>query len=182
MFLGNTHDEHCINLFISRTMTPQVSYMKAIDLWVFVCLVFVFSTLVEYGLILYLTSRSSWQRKIDQLHKMLYEGTADVYQRNGFLRKIKSKRKRHKKDQIEMSGVPNASTDSPCSSRNNKTKLDTDTNEISDPLMIDIENGTTTGTKLRWKEMLAYKIEFYVKVVYPILFFLFNIVYWLYYT
>ena len=162
-------------------MTPQVSYMKAIDLWVFVCLVFVFSTLVEYGLILYLTSRSSWQRKIDQLHKMLYDGTADEYQRNGFLRKIKSKRKRHKQDQIELSGVPNSSADTPCSNRKNKTKLDIDTNEVSDPLMIDIENGTA-GTKLRWKEMLAYKIEFYVKVVYPILFFLFNIVYWLYFT
>ena len=163
-------------------MTPQVSYMKAIDLWVFVCLVFVFSTLVEYGSILYLTSRSSCQRKIDQLHKMLYDGTEDVYQRNGFLRKIKSKRKRQKKDQIEMSEVPNASTDSPCSIRNNKTKLDTETNKVSDPLMIDIENGATAGTKLRWKEMLAYKIEFYVKVVYPLLFFLFNIVYWHYYT
>ena len=168
-------------MFSSRTMTPQVSYMKAIDLWVFVCLVFVFSTLVEYGLILYLTSRSSWQRKIDQLHKMLYDGTSDVYQRNGFLRKIKSKRKQHMKDQIEMSGVPNTSTETPCSTRKNDTKLGTET-EISDPLMIDIENGTTTGTKLRWKEMIAYKIEFYVKIFYPILFLIFNVVYWLYYT
>ena len=161
-------------------MTPQVSYMKAIDLWVFVCLVFVFSTLVEYGLILYLTSRSSWQRKIDQLHKMLYDGKSNVYQGNGFLRKIKSKKKRHKKDPIEMAEMSQASTDAQCSNRNIKIKLDTDA-EVSDPLMIDIEN-RTTGTKLRWKEMIAYKIEFYVKIFYPILFLLFNVVYWVYYT
>ena len=162
-------------------MTPQVSYMKAIDLWVFVCLVFVFSTLVEYGLILYLTSRSSWQRKIDQLHKMLRDGNSDLYQGNGFLRNIKSKRKRHKKDEIELSSVQKASTDSPCSNRNDKIKLETE-NEVTDPLMINIENGRTAGTKLRWKEMVAYKIEFYVKIFYPIVFFLFNIVYWVHYT
>ena len=39
--------------------------MKAVDLWVFVCLLFVFSTLAEYGYILHLTSRSAWQKKID---------------------------------------------------------------------------------------------------------------------
>ena len=164
-----------------RTMTPQVSYMKAIDLWVFVCLVFVFSTLVEYGLILYLTSRSSWQRKIDQLHKMLHEGNSDLYQGNGFLRNIKSKRKRHNKDEIELSSVQKVSTDSSCSKRNDKMKLDTE-NEVVDPLMVDIENGKTAGTKLRWKEMVAYKIEFHVKIFYPIVFFLFNIVYWVHYT
>jgi hypothetical protein len=46
-------------------MTPQVSYMKALDLWVLICILFVFSTLVEYGFILYLTSRSAWQKRVD---------------------------------------------------------------------------------------------------------------------
>ncbi len=46
-------------------MTPQVSYMKALDLWVLICMMFVFSSLAEYGLILYLTSRSPWQKRVD---------------------------------------------------------------------------------------------------------------------
>ena len=56
-------------VFFFRNITPQVSYMKAIDLWVFVCILFVFSTLAQYGIILHLTSRSVWQKKVDSHYR-----------------------------------------------------------------------------------------------------------------
>ena len=64
-----------VSHFQSRTLTPQVSYMKAIDLWVLGCIFFVFSTLAEYGLVLYLTSRSAWQKRVDTFIK---ENTSEM--------------------------------------------------------------------------------------------------------
>ena len=49
--------------------------MKAIDSWVFVCMLFVFSSLAEYGLILHLTSRSGWQKRVDQHIKSITGAT-----------------------------------------------------------------------------------------------------------
>ena len=49
--------------------------MKAIDLWVLGCIFFVFSTLAEYGLVLYLTSRSAWQKRVDTFIK---ENTSEM--------------------------------------------------------------------------------------------------------
>ena len=49
-----------------RALTPQVSYMKAIDLWVLICLLLTFTCLAEYGIILHMTSRSGWQKKMDE--------------------------------------------------------------------------------------------------------------------
>ena len=99
------------------------------------------------------------------------------------MNKMKSRdNQQSKSDPSENVMITNDLNDTQCSNRNNKG-TSTKEDESFDQLMIDVEDGIASkGTTVRWKEMLAYKMEFYIKLIYPILFFLFNIVYWIHYA
>ena len=169
-------------------MTPQVSYLKAIDLWVFVCLAFVFSSITEYGLILHLTSRSSWQRKIDRLHSEIKERKSEFSQGNSIIKRLTPRPKRTQSARADIISLPKKHdiTTTKRSSQGNSNSNDIAEDFVSDPLMVDIEASTPFPIKReqkhRWKENLAYHIEFYIKIVYPSLFLVFNVVYWIRYS
>ena len=46
---------NCPRFLLSRT-----SYLKSIDIWLIVCFLFTFATLIEYCLVLYLVNSSDW--------------------------------------------------------------------------------------------------------------------------
>ena len=169
-------------------MTPQVSYLKAIDLWVFVCLAFVFSSITEYGLILHLTSRSSWQRKIDQLHNEIVERKPERNQGNSIIKRFTSRAKRTQSARADIISLPKKHDITTTKRNSQGNSVTNDIAEDNDPWipMVDIESSIATTTKRqqkhRWKENLAYNIEFYIKIVYPSLFLVFNVVYWIRYS
>ena len=41
----------------SRSSLPKVSYIKALDIWMFTCLIFVFTALLEYAIVNFLSRR-----------------------------------------------------------------------------------------------------------------------------
>nr|4X5T_A Chain A, Proton-gated ion channel,GLRA1 protein,GLRA1 protein [synthetic construct]4X5T_B Chain B, Proton-gated ion channel,GLRA1 protein,GLRA1 protein [synthetic construct]4X5T_C Chain C, Proton-gated ion channel,GLRA1 protein,GLRA1 protein [synthetic construct]4X5T_D Chain D, Proton-gated ion channel,GLRA1 protein,GLRA1 protein [synthetic construct]4X5T_E Chain E, Proton-gated ion channel,GLRA1 protein,GLRA1 protein [synthetic construct] len=56
----------------SRASLPKVSYVKAIDIWMAVCLLFVFSALLEYAAVNFVSRQSQPQRakKIDKISRI----------------------------------------------------------------------------------------------------------------
>eukprot|EP00095_Tigriopus_kingsejongensis_P005844 maker-scaffold697_size109876-snap-gene-0.18 protein:Tk05844 transcript:maker-scaffold697_size109876-snap-gene-0.18-mRNA-1 annotation:"hypothetical protein BRAFLDRAFT_79146" len=148
-----------------RNITPQASYMKAIDLWVFVCILFVFSALAEYGYILHLTSRSAWQKRVDS-HVRGRTGKA----------KLKTINPVHLLSvTMEKEAMGNLHPDQ----RSKRADVNEDARRhihvISSHPSPKVVNHPDWPTD---KERLAYTIEWLVKIVYPVCFAIFNIAYW----
>ena len=150
--------------------------MKAIDLWVFVCILFVFTTLAEYGLILHLTSRSGWQKKMDAY---LREVTGKSHIKKIPAMKLAVITLRDHSTTLPM--VDDYHPDMNLKSSNilghkQTAKLETNGNGLRN-VVVDSPKQKAPKNKLK----IAYTIEFYAKIVYPLSFLIFNIAYWSYY-
>ncbi|KAJ8262216.1 hypothetical protein GJAV_G00163910 [Gymnothorax javanicus] len=141
----------------SRTSLPKVSYVKAIDIWMAVCLLFVFSALLEYAAVNF----------VSRQHKDLL--------------KFHRKRKRNKpEDGIKEGRLSfSASAGTPCSL--GKDGIITKTgNSTSQP------QGTpsTTKTQEEMRKLFidrAKKIDTISRAGFPLAFLFFNIFYWVLY-
>jgi len=143
-----------------RSLTPQVSYMKAVDIWVLACLLFVFSCLAEYGVVLHLTSRAAWQRKVDGLIRQ-EEGRERLREvsRLQLAFPLPDKQEKQQKLVRGVAVLPPAL--------------------LAQPVALEKAKKDVGGVKA--KERLAYRIEYLAKLVYPASFLAFNLLYWSYY-
>jgi len=174
-----------------RALTPQVSYMKAIDLWVLICLLLTFTCLAEYGIILHMTSRSGWQKKMDEYVRTV-SGKPKLRKVSAMEMGPLSLRKHDRRMSID-SGLPTVKED-PLKARQPPRDPRHPSRELrktkSAFIIINPEqgigqpNGVATGLGLtipKEKLRLAYTMEFYIKIIYPLIFIIFNISYWSYY-
>ncbi|XP_035281018.1 glycine receptor subunit alpha-3-like isoform X4 [Anguilla anguilla] len=146
----------------SRTSLPKVSYVKAIDIWMAVCLLFVFSALLEYAAVNF----------VSRQHKELL--------------KFHRKRKRNKQEEgVKESRLSfSASAGTPCSAGKDGIvpKAANSTPQPPPPPHPSSSSGTRSHEEMR-KLFIdrAKKIDTVSRAGFPLAFLFFNIFYWVLY-
>ncbi|XP_032396008.1 glycine receptor subunit alpha-3 isoform X2 [Etheostoma spectabile] len=142
----------------SRTSLPKVSYVKAIDIWMAVCLLFVFSALLEYAAVNF----------VSRQHKDLLR----------FRRQHKNKSKEGEVHESRLTSTPSKSKDTKASSNNAVTVLNTQ----------NAPGGAAAGGRGKSIEEMrklfidrAKKIDTVSRAGFPLAFLFFNIFYWVLY-
>uniref|UniRef100_A0A8C2JAF4 Glycine receptor subunit alpha-3-like n=1 Tax=Cyprinus carpio TaxID=7962 RepID=A0A8C2JAF4_CYPCA len=137
----------------SRTSLPKVSYVKAIDIWMAVCLLFVFSALLEYAAVNF----------VSRQHKELLR----------FRRKRKKSGKEEEVRESRLSFTPNAGKDGavPKAANNAATTP-------SDPALT---AGKSHEEMRKLFIDRAKKIDTVSRAGFPLAFLFFNIFYWVLY-
>ncbi|KAF6739418.1 Glycine receptor subunit alpha-3, partial [Oryzias melastigma] len=144
----------------SRTSLPKVSYVKAIDIWMAVCLLFVFSALLEYAAVNF----------VSRQHKELLR-----------FRRHKSRPKDEVSDTKLTSTAVMAST--PSISKDSKASI----NNAVAPAANTTQNAPAGGGGRSTEEMRklfidrAKKIDTVSRAGFPLAFLFFNIFYWVLY-
>ncbi|KAG7461805.1 hypothetical protein MATL_G00194990 [Megalops atlanticus] len=141
----------------SRTSLPKVSYVKAIDIWMAVCLLFVFSALLEYAAVNF----------VSRQHKELL--------------KFHRKRKKNKEEDIRESRLSfSASAGTPCNTGKDGI-IPKAPNSISQPPP---PSSSTAKSPEEMRKLFidrAKKIDTISRAGFPLAFLFFNIFYWVLY-
>ncbi|XP_026214620.1 glycine receptor subunit alpha-3 isoform X3 [Anabas testudineus] len=154
----------------SRTSLPKVSYVKAIDIWMAVCLLFVFSALLEYAAVNF----------VSRQHKELLR----------FRRHHKNKSKEGEVHESRLTSTaavtstPSNSKDSKASSNNAVTVLNTPgaaANTGLNPPGAACGGGKSTEEMRKLFIDRAKKIDTVSRAGFPLAFLFFNIFYWVLY-
>ncbi|XP_035799374.2 glycine receptor subunit alpha-3 isoform X2 [Amphiprion ocellaris] len=156
----------------SRTSLPKVSYVKAIDIWMAVCLLFVFSALLEYAAVNF----------VSRQHKELLR-----------FRRHKSKSKEGEANEnritspVAITSTPSNSKDSKSSANNAVTALNTAGAPANATQNAPGAAGGGGGGGKTTEEMRklfidrAKKIDTVSRAGFPLAFLFFNIFYWVLY-
>ncbi|XP_028311671.1 glycine receptor subunit alpha-3 isoform X3 [Gouania willdenowi] len=146
----------------SRTSLPKVSYVKAIDIWMAVCLLFVFSALLEYAAVNF----------VSRQHKELLR----------FRRTHKSKSKEGDAGSLPaVTSTPSNSKASKFSTNNTITGSSTNAPAPNAPAVTTSRGGKSTEEMRKLFIDRAKKIDTVSRAGFPLAFLFFNIFYWVLY-
>ncbi|XP_069386213.1 glycine receptor subunit alpha-3 isoform X9 [Paralichthys olivaceus] len=157
----------------SRTSLPKVSYVKAIDIWMAVCLLFVFSALLEYAAVNFVSRQHKELLRFQRHHK---------------------KEEKSKKGEVHESmptskaattSTPSNSKDLKASTNNSVTVLSTQgttaNTTLNPPGVPASGEGKSTEEMRKLFIDRAKKIDTVSRAGFPLAFLFFNIFYWVLY-
>uniref|UniRef100_A0A3B4TMM8 Glycine receptor, alpha 3 n=1 Tax=Seriola dumerili TaxID=41447 RepID=A0A3B4TMM8_SERDU len=163
----------------SRTSLPKVSYVKAIDIWMAVCLLFVFSALLEYAAVNFVSRQHKELLRFRRHHKIeILKTNINLYQQLVYTQG-------QSRFQTFYCGTPDCGQDSKASANNTVTALNTQgstTNTTQNPSGAAAGGGGKSTEEMR-KLFIdrAKKIDTVSRAGFPLAFLFFNIFYWVLY-
>jgi len=154
---------------------PPVSYTKAIDVWTGVCLTFVFSALLEFALVNYASRSDAHIEKIIKQH-----------------RQWEMERERERELQASMELTANTVVDSrlddgssACPSKKSVPRLRADCMSMDRCHTYDFYSGGMRSGSSRCSctwisgfKMRSKRIDVIARIIFPVMFAMFNLVYW----